>query len=86
MPNPIKGFRNAKKIPQVSNEGLVSKPLNISSVMDNSWDTQELPLRKPFWLLENNHYPQVIVKCTIDILFITFAENWKKRHWFIIID
>ena len=48
----------SRKIPQVSKEGLASKPLNISCVMDNSWNTQESPLRNLDWLLELNDNPQ----------------------------
>ena len=57
MPNPIKDFRNVKKIPQKFNKELASKPLNILGIMDNSWDPQESPLQKSDWLLENKSLP-----------------------------
>ena len=47
----------SKTIPQVANERLASKHLNISCVMDKSWGKQESPLGKPDWLLENKSLP-----------------------------
>ena len=54
-----KALEMYKKFSWVYKEGLASKPLNISWVVENSWDMQESPLWKPDWPLENKSLPSM---------------------------
>ena len=47
-------LRCLKKVPLISNEGLQSKDLYISCVMERSCEMEELPGKKPGWHEVNN--------------------------------